>query len=52
MKLKGLQFADAAEIQEVITDELRKVKKGGIFGSFSKTVRQRESLYICHWSLF
>jgi len=37
MKLKELHFADVAEIQEAVTDELKKVQKG-IFGSFSDTV--------------
>ena len=32
MKLKGLHFADVAEIQETLTDELKKVQKRGIFG--------------------
>jgi len=27
MKLKGLNFADVAEIQEAVTDELKKVRK-------------------------
>jgi vacuolar-type H+-ATPase subunit E/Vma4 len=27
MKLKGLHFADVAEIQEALTDELKKVQK-------------------------
>jgi hypothetical protein len=27
MKLKGLHFADIAEIQEAVTDELKKVQK-------------------------
>jgi hypothetical protein len=27
MKLKGLQFADVAEIQKAVTDELKKVQK-------------------------
>jgi len=27
MNLKGLHFADVAEIQEAITDELKKVQK-------------------------
>jgi histone-lysine N-methyltransferase SETMAR len=48
MKLKGLQFADVAEIQKAVTDELKKAQKRGIFGSFSKTARPRKSLYICH----
>jgi hypothetical protein len=36
MKLKGLHFADVAEIQEAVTDQLKKVEKRGIFGSFQK----------------
>ena len=51
MKLKGLHFADVAEIQEAVTDELKKVQKG-IFGSFSDTVWPRKSLYKCQLSLF
>jgi len=51
MKLKGIHFADVAEIQEAITDELKKVQEE-IFGSFSETVRPRRSLYIWQWSLF
>jgi hypothetical protein len=27
MKLKGLHFVDVAEIQEAVTDELKKVQK-------------------------
>jgi hypothetical protein len=46
MKLKGLHFADVAEIQEAVTDELKKTPKRGIFGSFSETARPRKSLYI------
>jgi hypothetical protein len=52
MKLKGLRFADVGEIQEVVTDELKKVQKEEFFGSFLGTVRRRKSLYICQWSLF
>jgi len=50
MKLKGLNFADVAEIQEAVTD--KESPKRGIFGSFSESVRPRKSLYICQWSLF
>ena len=46
-KLKGLHFADVAEIQEAVTNELKKFKKRGIFGSFSETLRRRKSLYVC-----
>ena len=34
MKLKGLHFADVAEIQEAITDELKKVQKEKISAAF------------------
>jgi hypothetical protein len=47
MKLKGLHFADVAEIQSI-----KEGPKRGIFGSFSETVRPRKSLCICQWSLF
>jgi len=52
MKFKGLHFADVADIQEAVSDELKKVQKRGILGGFSETVRPRKSLYICQWSLF
>ena len=48
MKLKGLHFADVDEIQEAVTDELKKAQKRGIFGRFSEIVRPRKNL----WSLF
>jgi len=52
MKLKGLPFANVAEIQAAVTDELKKVQKRGIFGSFSETVRLHKNLYVWQWSLF
>jgi hypothetical protein len=36
MKLKGLHFADFAEIQEAITDELNKVQKEEFSADFQK----------------
>jgi hypothetical protein len=36
MKLKELEFGDDARIKEIVTDELKKVQKRGIFGSFPK----------------
>jgi len=36
MKLKGLHFAGVAEIQEVVTDELKKVQKEGFLAAFQK----------------
>jgi len=38
MKFKGLHFADVAEIQEAVTDELKEGPKRGISGRFSETV--------------
>ena len=52
MKLKGLHFADVAEIQEAVTDELKKVQKEEFSAAFSETVWPCKSLYICQWSLF
>jgi hypothetical protein len=51
MKLKGLHFAYVAEIQEAVTDELKKVQKEKFSAAFQK-LRLRKSLYVCHWSLF
>jgi hypothetical protein len=36
MKLKRLRFADVAEIQEAVTDELKKVQKEKIWAAFQK----------------
>jgi len=36
MKLKWLHFADVAEIQEAVTDELKKVQKGKFLALFRK----------------
>jgi HJR/Mrr/RecB family endonuclease len=36
MKLKGLHFADVAEIQEAVTDELQKVQKEEFSTAFQK----------------
>jgi len=36
MKLKGLHFADVAEIQEVVTDELKKIPKEEFLAAFQK----------------
>jgi hypothetical protein len=36
MKLKGLNFADVTEIQEVVTDELSKVQKEEFLAPFQK----------------
>jgi hypothetical protein len=36
MKLKGLHFADVAEIQEAVTDELKRVQKEEFSAAFQK----------------
>jgi len=36
MKLKGLHFADVAEIKEAVADELKKVQKEGFSAAFQK----------------
>ena len=36
MKLKGLHFADVVEIQEAVTDELKKVQKEEFSAAFQK----------------
>jgi hypothetical protein len=46
MKLKGLQFADDAEIQEAITDELKKVQKQVFSAAFQK-MYDRAKACIC-----
>jgi hypothetical protein len=36
MKLKGLHFADFAEIQEAVTDELKKIQREEFSAAFHK----------------
>ena len=36
MKSKGLHFANVAEVQEAITDELKKVQKEEFLAAFQK----------------
>jgi len=51
VKSKGPHFADVAEIQEAVTDELKKVQKEEFSAAFQKLLL-RKSLYMCQWSLF
>ena len=44
MKLKRFHFADVAEIQEAVTDELKKAQKEEFSAAFQK-LRLRKSLY-------
>jgi len=45
MKVKGLHFADVAEIQEAVTDELKKVQKEEFSAAF-QTLYDRAKVYI------
>ena len=36
MKINGLHFADVAEIQEAVTDEIKKVQKEEFLAAFQK----------------
>jgi hypothetical protein len=51
VKSKGPHFADVAEIQEAVTDELKKVQKEEFSAAFLKLLLCK-SLYMCQWSLF
>jgi hypothetical protein len=45
-KLKGLHFADVAEIQEAVTDELKKFQKEEFSAAFQKLYdRAKASIY-------
>ena len=43
MKLKGLHYADVAEIQQAITDELKKVQKKELSVAFQKLYDRAEA---------
>jgi len=45
MKLKGLHFADVTEIQEAVTDDLKKVQKEEFSAAFQK-LYNRAKAYI------
>jgi hypothetical protein len=47
MNLKGLHFADVAEIQEAVTDELKKVQKEEFSAAFQKMYdRAKACIYV------
>jgi histone-lysine N-methyltransferase SETMAR len=61
MKLKGLHFANVAEIQEAVTDEIKKVQKEEFSAAFQKLYERAKAhiyiyiyiyIYICQLSLF
>jgi HD superfamily phosphohydrolase YqeK len=45
MKLKGLHFAGVAEIQEAVTDELRKVQKEEFSAAFQNLYDRAKTVY-------
>jgi hypothetical protein len=46
MNLKGLHFADVAEIQEVVTDELKKVQKRNFQQLFRNCTNAQKPVYL------
>jgi hypothetical protein len=57
MKLKGLQFADLAKIQEAVTDEFKKVQKEEFSSALQKQYDRAKTClyiggYVCQWGLF
>jgi hypothetical protein len=46
IKLKGLHFADVAEIQEAVTDELKKVQKGEFSAALQKLFDGTKAIYM------
>ena len=53
IKLKGLHFADVAEIQEAVTDEYKKVQKEEFSAAFQKLYDHAKAcINVRQWSLF
>jgi hypothetical protein len=52
MKLKGLYFAEVAEIQDAVTNELNNVQNKEFLAAFLKLYDPCKRLYICQWSVF
>ena len=52
MKLKGLHFVDVAEIQEAITDELKKVQKEEFSHAFQKLYSYAKACIIVKGAYF
>ena len=51
-KLKGLHFADVAEIQEAVTDELKKAQKEALSAAFQKLYNRTKSCIYANWAYF
>jgi hypothetical protein len=54
MNFKGPHFADVAEIQEAVTDELKKAQKEEFSAASQKLYDRAKACirFICQWSLF
>ena len=52
MKLKGLHFADGAEIQETVTDELKKVQKEEFSAAFHKLYNRTKACIYANGAYF
>ena len=52
MKLKGLHFADVVQIQEAITDELKKVQKEEFRAAFQKLYYRTKSCIYANGAYF
>jgi hypothetical protein len=46
LKIKGLHIVDAAEIQEAVTDELKKVQKEEFLAAFQKLYNHAKPVYM------
>jgi histone-lysine N-methyltransferase SETMAR len=52
MKLKGLHFVDVAEIQEAVTDELKKIQKEEFLDAFQKLYNHAKACIIVTGAYF
>ena len=52
MKLKGLHFADVAEIQEAVPDELNEVQKEEFSAAFQKIYESAKACIYASWVYF
>ena len=52
MKLKGLHFADVAEIQEAVIDELKKVQKEEFLAAFQKPYNHAKACIYANGAYF
>jgi len=52
MKLKGLDLADVAEIQDAVTDELKKVQKGDFSSYFQKAYDRAKACIYANGAYF